>query len=192
MPTGNTLNTSKTMKQEIFDYFSQNHGITLLESEYHDICEVVVRNLTQRNRDLINEIHRVTVDKNRLAKCPETFLNPEENGYAVTPTIRDEVRQALGMKVVETLKGGGCLKKKKMQCDLCGWKGYSNQRLFANHPFRDGSIASGCPGCNGIDVLQELSDLDVCAEPDCWNEPTVGVLTDSVYLFTCDKHNPKR
>lgn len=37
----------------------------------------------------------------QLSRMLRRFLNPEDLGYAVTPDVRDDVRQALGMDRVE-------------------------------------------------------------------------------------------
>ena len=42
----------KPFNQDMFDYFADNHNLTLLESEMHDICYIVNELLTQSNQRL--------------------------------------------------------------------------------------------------------------------------------------------
>lgn len=55
----------------------------------------------QAIRDMRDDLEKVTAERDRYLRFVKSVLNPEENGNAVRPHVRDDARQALGMKRVE-------------------------------------------------------------------------------------------
>ena len=77
----------------------------------------------------------------------------------------------------------------RVKCDRykCDWIGEDTEMLTAPHPFQDGEIINGCPGCKEVDTI-----VRVCDEPGCNQAATCGTPTESGYRQTCGKHMPER
>jgi hypothetical protein len=93
------------LKQRLYDgriYWCESHSPTLHDGTSMrwpaELIEQAKVYIQQKEDDLSTktEIYRLRV-------FVRTFLNPEENGKAVSAYIRDQAREALGMAMVETV-----------------------------------------------------------------------------------------
>lgn len=75
---------------------------------------------------------------------------------------------------------------KKIFCEVCAWKGDTEQTLVEKNPFAPQETIYGCPECKSIDCF-----VAACDEPGCWGEVCCGMPTPSGYRSTCGKHMPK-
>lgn len=64
---------AKPFRQDIFDHFAQNHGLTLTESEMEDIAQVVSKDLCSRITNLTNENTAWRADSQQLERMVEVI-----------------------------------------------------------------------------------------------------------------------
>jgi hypothetical protein len=69
------------------------------KGEYRINGRLVLEGCHRRITNLLRD--QIGLEKSPVRAFVESFLNPEENGRAVSAYIRDEARAALGMKRVE-------------------------------------------------------------------------------------------
>ena len=75
----------------------------------------------------------------------------------------------------------------KLICEVCNWKGLSEDRLLAPNPFHDKSTITGCPKCKSVGCMHT-----VCNEPGCWDEMIGEWPAVDGYRIMCPKHMKER
>lgn len=96
------IRSERPFRQDIFDYFSQNHGLTLTESEMEDIAQVVSKQLCVEKTNLINENTCFRADSEQLGRFVDKInvFTPEFKTAFGAPCDHAEV--ALGF-LIESL-----------------------------------------------------------------------------------------
>ena len=56
--------------------------------------------------------------------------------------------------------------------------------LEDENPFEENDELIACPAC------KQMSIMEACDEPDCWESTTCGTPTETGYRRTCSKHRP--
>jgi hypothetical protein len=56
----------------------------------------------KENTNLREKIHEMTVSLMRMERFINRFFDPEDLGYTVGPSVRDDAREALGRERVES------------------------------------------------------------------------------------------
>ena len=75
----------------------------------------------------------------------------------------------------------------KRRCRECGWVGRARDVLRGRNPFDLDYEIFGCPSCKEIDEL-----VEVCDEPGCEREATIGTPSSAGYRRVCREHDPGR
>lgn len=91
--------TPTPYRHELWQFFHDNHGLTLLESELEDIAQAVNRQLGVEKSELLNENNHLLSDNKQLRDCllrarvilQENIEDLPAEATAREVSIRDEI-----------------------------------------------------------------------------------------------------
>ena len=80
------------MNQEQFDWFHNEHGLSLTESEFQDIVWFINGDLDKENRELREKLEEVKVENKHLRACAQMAIDAGRSLIEAERLLKDVVK----------------------------------------------------------------------------------------------------